>query len=136
MVHPLNDLLKKDKKFIWSNKCQESFDLLKKHFTEEPVLMMPDHTRPFQIQNDLSLFATGGILMQMDTNGDHHPCAYLSKSLTKEQRSYYTDDRELLAIVRTLKEWRHYIKGSGHTTTILSDHDNLRHFQVPQTIGQ
>ena len=47
LAHPLNDLLKKDKKFIWSNKCQESFDLLKKHFTEEPVLMMPDHTRPF-----------------------------------------------------------------------------------------
>ena len=127
LAHPLNDLLKKDKKFIWSNKCQESFDLLKKCFTEEPVLMMPDHTRPFQIQVDLSLFATGGILTQMDTNGDHHPCAYLSKSLTKEQRKYDTGDRELLAIVHMLKEWRHYIQGSGHTTTILSDHDNHRH---------
>ena len=72
----------------------------------------------------------------MDTNGDHHPCAYLSKSLTKEQRNYDTGNRELLAIVRVLKEWRHYIQGSGHTTTILSDHDNLRHFRVPQTIGR
>ena len=125
MVHPLNDLLKKDKKFIWSKECQESFDLLKKHFTEEPVLMMPDHTRPFQIRVDSSLFATGGILTQMDTNGDRHPCAYLSKSLTKKQRNYDTGDRELLAIVRVLKEWRHYIQGSGHTITILSDHDNL-----------
>ena len=77
----------------------KSFDLLKKHFTEEPVLMMPDHTRPFQIQVDSSLFTTGGILTQMDTNGDFHPCAYLSKSLTKEQRNYNTGDRELLAIV-------------------------------------
>ena len=96
---------------------------------------MPDHTRPFQIQVDSSLFTTGGILTQMDTNGDHHPCAYLSKSLTKEQRNYDTGDRELLAIVPVLKEWRHYIQGSGHTTTVLSDHDNLRHFKVPQTIG-
>ena len=72
----------------------------------------------------------------MDTNGDHHPCAYLSKSLTKEQRNYNTGDRELLAIVQALKEWRHYIEGSGHTTTILSDHNNLRHFNVSQTIGQ
>ena len=48
LAHPLNNLLKKDKKFIWSNECQESFDLLKKRFTEEPVLMMPDHTRLFQ----------------------------------------------------------------------------------------
>ena len=49
LAHPLNDLLKKDKKFIWSKECQESFDLLKKRFTEEPVLMMPDHTKLFQI---------------------------------------------------------------------------------------
>ena len=104
-AHPLNDLLKKDKKFMWSNKCQESFDLLKKQFTEEPVLMMPDHTRPFQIQVNSSLSTTGGILTQMDTNGDCHPCAYLSKSLTKEQRNYDTGDGEVLAIVRTLKEW-------------------------------
>ena len=67
LAHPLNGLLKNNKKFIWSKECQESFDLLKKHFTEEPVLMMPDHTRPFQIQVDSSLFTTGGILIQMDT---------------------------------------------------------------------
>ena len=98
--------------------------------------MMPDHTRPLQIQVNSSLFATGGILTQMDTNGDHHPRAYLSKSLTKEQRNYNTGDRELFAIVHTLKEWQHYIQGSGHTTTVLSDHDNLRHFKVLQTIGR
>jgi RNase H-like domain found in reverse transcriptase/Integrase zinc binding domain/Integrase core domain len=98
--------------------------------------MMPDHSKPFQIQVDSSLFATGGILSQTDANGDRHPCAYLSKSLTKEQRNYDTGDRELLGIVRALKEWRHYIQGSGHTTTVLSDHDNLRHFRVPQTIGR
>jgi hypothetical protein len=43
LTHPLHDLLKKDKKFVWSEECQESFDQLKKRFTEEPVLMMPDH---------------------------------------------------------------------------------------------
>ena len=97
--------------------------------------MMPDHTRPSQIQVDSSLFATGGILMQINTNGDCHPCTYLSKILTKEQRNYDTGDRELLAIVQALKEWWHYIQGSGHTMVILSDHDYLRHFKVPQTIG-
>jgi hypothetical protein len=136
LAHPLHDLLKKDKKFVWSEECQGSFDQLKKRFTEEPVLMMPDHSKPFQIQVDSLLFATGGILTQMDTNGDRHPCAYLSKSLRKEQRNYDTGDRKLLAIVWALKEWRHYIQGSGHTTIVLYDHDNLQHFKVPQTIGQ
>jgi RNase H-like domain found in reverse transcriptase/Reverse transcriptase (RNA-dependent DNA polymerase) len=93
LAHPLNDLLKKDKKFVWSEEWQESFDQLKKRFTEEPVLMTLDHSKPFQIQVDSFLFTTGGILSQMDTNGDRHPCAYLSKSLTKEQRNYDTGDR-------------------------------------------
>jgi hypothetical protein len=125
LAHPLHDLSKKNKKFVWSEEFQESFDQLKKQFTEEPVLMMLDHLKPFQIQVDSSLFATGGILTQMDTNGDRHPCAYFFKSLTKEQRNYDTEDRELLAIVWALKEWRHYIQGSGHTIIVLSDHDNL-----------
>jgi RNase H-like domain found in reverse transcriptase/Reverse transcriptase (RNA-dependent DNA polymerase) len=125
LAHLLHDLLKKDKKFVWSEECQESFDQLKKRFTKEPVLMMPNHSKPFQIQVDSLLFTTGGILTQMDTNRDRHPCTYLSKSLTKEQRNYDTGDRELLAIVWALKQWRHYIQGSGHTTIVLSDHDNL-----------
>ena len=49
LARPLNDLTKKDKKFDWTKECQKSFDLLKEKFTSEPVLMMPDHTKPFQI---------------------------------------------------------------------------------------
>ena len=43
----LNDLLEKDQKFEWTEECQRAFDDLKKWFTEEPVLMMPDQTWPF-----------------------------------------------------------------------------------------
>ena len=46
-----------------------AFDKLK-CFTEEPVLMMPDQTRPFQIETDASKYATGAILTQLDANGD------------------------------------------------------------------
>jgi hypothetical protein len=55
LAHPLHDLLKKDKEFVWSEKCQESFDQLKKRFTEEPVLMMPDHLKLFQIHLPLEV---------------------------------------------------------------------------------
>ena len=40
LAQPLNDLMKKDKKFEWTTKCQEVFDILKQWFTEEPVLLM------------------------------------------------------------------------------------------------
>ena len=70
MAKPLNDLLKKDQKFEWTKAQQDTFDELKKCFTEEPVLMMPDHTKPFQIKTDASKYATGAVLTQLDANGD------------------------------------------------------------------
>src|SRR5277367_5168266 len=135
LAQPLNELLKKDKRFKWNTNQQQAFDILKQRFTEEPVLMMPDHTRPFQIEVDASKYATGGILTQTDSNGARHPCAFISKSMNDAQRNYDTGDRELLAIIRALQEWRHYIQGSPHTTTLFSDHENLTYFRMPQTLS-
>ena len=42
IAKPMNDLLKKNQPFIWSRQAQKAFDTLKKRFTEEPVLAMPD----------------------------------------------------------------------------------------------
>ena len=99
LAQPLNDLLKKDKKFEWTSSQQHAFETLKKRFTEELVLMMPDHSKPFQIEVDASKYATGAILTQMDLNGDRHPCAFISKSMSQTQQNYDTGDRELLAII-------------------------------------
>jgi RNase H-like domain found in reverse transcriptase len=81
LAQPLNDLTKKDKKFEWTTECQEAFDTIKKRFMEEPVLLMPDQSRPFQIESDASKVATGAVLTQLDLNGDRHLIAFLSKTL-------------------------------------------------------
>jgi RNase H-like domain found in reverse transcriptase len=70
LARPLNDLMKKDKKFEWSTKCQEAFETMKKRFMEEPVLFMPNQSKPFQIKSDASKVATGAVLTQLDSNGD------------------------------------------------------------------
>jgi RNase H-like domain found in reverse transcriptase/Reverse transcriptase (RNA-dependent DNA polymerase) len=70
LAQPLNDLTKKDKKFEWSTDCQEAFDTMKKQFMEEPVLLMPDQSKPFQIESDTSKVATGAVLTQLDSNGN------------------------------------------------------------------
>ena len=105
LVKPLNDLLKKDQKFEWTEECQRAFDDLKKQFTEEPVLMMPDQTRPFQIKTDASKYATGAVLTQSDSNGDRHPISFISKTFSPAEQNYEIYDRELLAIIWALEEW-------------------------------
>src|SRR6202789_1534052 len=136
VARPLNDLLKKDKVFDWTDKCQQSFDDLKRRFTEEPVLMMPDHSRPFQIEADASKYASGAVLTQCDVNGDQHPVAFISKTFSPAERNYEIYDRELLAIIRALEEWRHYIQGSSHQTIVLSDHKNLMYYREAKKLNR
>jgi RNase H-like domain found in reverse transcriptase/Integrase zinc binding domain len=135
LVLPLNNLLWKDMKFNWNHKCQEAFETLKGQFLQEPMLMMPDHSKPFQIESDASKYTSGAVLTQMDINGDRHPVAFLLKTFTDMEWQYEIYDRELLGIVQALKEWRHYIQGSGHTTLIHTDHQNLTYFQKAQKLS-
>jgi RNase H-like domain found in reverse transcriptase/Reverse transcriptase (RNA-dependent DNA polymerase) len=135
LVLPLNNLLRKDTKFDWNDQCQEAFETLKGRFLQEPVLMMPDHSKPFQIKSDASKYAFGVVLTQMDINGDRHPVAFLSKTFTNTECWYEIYDRELLGIVWALKKWRHYIQGSGHMTLIHMDHRNLTYFWKAQKLS-
>ena len=123
-----NLLTKKDQPFNWTTECQQAFEELKRCFTEEPVLIMPDQTKPFQIECDASKYASGAVLTQNDGNSNRHPCAFISKTFSETERNYKIYDQELLAIIQALEEWRHYIQGSPHTTLILSDHKNLTYY--------
>ena len=121
----LNKLLRKDKKFEWTSPWQLAFNTLKVRFLEAPVLQMPDPLKPFVVRSDTSKFASGAVLQQQDTNGDWHPCSYLSQSFNAMEQNYKIYDRKLLAIIWALTEWRHYLLGSPHPVTVLSDHKNL-----------
>jgi RNase H-like domain found in reverse transcriptase len=90
--------------------------------------MMPDHSKPFQIKLDALKYTSGAVFTQTDINGDKHPVAFLSKTFTDTERQYEIYDRELLGIVRDLKEWQHYIQGLGRTTSVHTDHRNLTYF--------
>ena len=78
LAQPLNQLLKKDQPFIWNDNAQTSFNEMKKWFTEELVLMMPNQMKPFQIECDASKWALGAVLTQLNINDDQHSCAFIS----------------------------------------------------------
>jgi hypothetical protein len=129
-------LTKKDQKFEWTKECQEAFDCLKIKFTEEPVLMIPDHLKSFQIESYASKVATGAVLTQLNSNGDQHPCAFISKMFSPTEQNYEIYNRELLGIIRALEGWRHYIQGCKHMTIIYSDHKNLTYFRTAQKLNR
>ena len=61
--------------------------------------------------------------------------AFLSQTFSDTERQYEIYDQELLGIIRALKEWHHYIQGSGHTTITFSDHKNLTYFRQAQKLN-
>ena len=97
---------------------------------------MPDQTKPFQIETDASKYATGAVLTQLDSNGNRHPISFISKTFSPTKQNYEIYDREILAIIRALNEWRHYIQGTSHTTTILSNHKNLTYYREAQRLNR
>src|SRR4029077_20729609 len=74
--------------------------------------------------------------MQKDDNGTLHPCSYISQTFSLAERNYQIYDRELLGIIRALEEWKHYVLGSAHTTTIFTDHNNLRYYRSAQRLNR
>jgi len=124
-VRPLTALTKKDKPFEWTTECQNAFDTLKARFIEAPVLMMPDQDKPFYLETDASAFASGAVLMQKDDNGHLHPNGYLFRTFNETEQRYQIYDRELLALIRGLTEWKVYLDGAHHIVTVFIDHDNL-----------
>ena len=98
--------------------------------------MMPDQTKLFQIKCDTLKYMLGAVLTQLDSNRDQHPCAFISKMFSPTERNYEIYNRELLAIIQALEEWRHYIQGSPHITVIFSNHKNLTYFQEARKLNR
>ncbi|KAK1664912.1 hypothetical protein QYE76_053071 [Lolium multiflorum] len=107
IARPMTQLLKKDKKFEWTDKCEESFQQLKLRLTSAPILIMPDITKPFDVYCDASKIGLGCVLMQ-----EGKVISYLSRQLKQHEQNYPTHDLELAAVVLALKVWRHYLMGN------------------------
>ena len=86
-------------------------------------------TKPFTVMTNASLTATRAVLMQADFNGDLYPYAFLSKTLSAAEQNYDIFDWELLAVIHTLTEWKHYLQGMDHPITMVTDHKNLSYFK-------
>ncbi|RVW72369.1 Retrovirus-related Pol polyprotein from transposon 17.6 [Vitis vinifera] len=97
LARPLCELLVKDAKFVWDDRCQWSFE-------------------------ELNDFAIGFVLGQRE-DGKPYVIYYASKMLNEAQRNYTTTEKELLAVVFALDKFRVYlIKDKKRVENVVADH--------------
>lgn len=118
LTAPITDLLKKSKKFKWSEEAEKALEELKSVLTSAPVLANPDYTRPFIIETDASQLAVGAALLQEFDDGKRI-IGYYSKKLSSTQRKYAATEKECLAVLMAVENFRHYIEGT--TFTVITD---------------
>ena len=107
---PLTFLTKKDIPFIWGDSQSNAFNQLKQDLTTPPVLAYPDYSREFYLATDASDQGIGSALMQQDDRKKLQPIAFYSRKFrTKAEQIMSTFDKEGLAIIESLKHFRHII---------------------------
>lgn len=75
------------------------------------MLAIPNDVNLFRVEANSSGFVTGGVLLQQQ-EGKWRVIAYRSSSLTSAEWNYDIYDKEMLAIVQALRDWRQYLLGA------------------------
>ena len=135
VARPLNDLTKKDQAFEWKESQQTAFDTLKQWFTTAPILAFPDIDRQFCLETDALDFATGAVLSILKDD-KWHPVAYSSHSMSPEEHNYPIADKEMLSVIQSVEEWRHYLEGANLQFEVWNDHANLQWFMKQQDLNR
>ena len=119
IAFPLTSLLKADKDFVWGNEQQKAFVQLKERLVQAPILSYPDFKSKFYVACDASNVGVGAVLLQ---KGDRRlmPISFASRVLSPAERNYSVTEKELLAVVWSLKKFRHTIL--GFPVQIITDH--------------
>ena len=135
VAEPLHRLTKKNVPFRWDDEQEAAFSQLKNIFISGPVLVLWQFDREAMLEADCSGRAIGACLSQK-VDGIWHPVGYYSAGLSAAERNYTIHDKELLAIVKSLKFWSAELIGVHKPFTILTDHKNLEYFTTIRELSE
>ena len=102
---------------------------MKEKINTAPVLALSNLQQPFEIETDAIIYTMGAVLMQYCK-----PICYLSKKFNEFVVNYPTYDKELYALVQSVKKWKHYLLGKE--TIIHIDHHPLHYLQAQTKLQQ
>ena len=108
--------------FYWRDRHQACFEKMKELAITAPMLSHPSPSGLFILDTDASGNQIGAALSQVQ-NGVVKPICFASHVLLKQHRNYCTMRKELLAVVKFCRQFRHYLL--GRFFLIRSDHNSL-----------
>ncbi|GJQ93434.1 putative reverse transcriptase domain-containing protein [Tanacetum coccineum] len=116
ITKPMTKLTQKKVKFVWGDKQEAAFQLLKQNLCSAPILALPEGSKDFIAYCEASKKGLGVVLMQREK-----VISYASRQLKIHEKNYTTHDLELKVVAFALKIWRHYLYGTK--CTLLIDYD-------------
>lgn len=128
VVHPITPLQQKGKKFVWSDRCERPFRILKKCLMTLPILVGLDPQGEFFIYTDASLEGIGGVLIQEGRVVSFEYC-----KLKYNELNYPTHDLELATVFHVLVKWRNFLL--GWRFTLKTDHLSLCHLLLQPNLN-
>jgi hypothetical protein len=91
---PLRELLKNDRKFVWTKECEESFQELKEKLITAPVLMLPKLDQAYFVSTDASRSGIAWTIQQKDEQGRLRPVLFGGRALKDSEKRYNVHDLE------------------------------------------
>jgi RNase H-like domain found in reverse transcriptase len=142
-IHNYSDIVVLLTCLTWKNipwnfdeSCKLAFLTLKQAFIFAPVLTHYKPGCPLVIETDASDYALAAILSQVESNREIHPVTYLSRTFSDTELNYDMHDKELMAIYKAFKAWRHYLKGTKVLIDVVMDHKNLEYFCTTRILSR
>ena len=83
---------------------------MKEIFTMEPILAAPDLDREIGVEADMLDYATEGVLLMKYRDDKWRLVAYILKLLNNTEKNYKIHNKEMLAVIRCLEAWRHFLE--------------------------
>ncbi|OWY94078.1 reverse transcriptase, partial [Phytophthora megakarya] len=107
------------------DKAKEAFEIFKRKITSTPLLRHPDCTKPFVIIPHANPWAACAVLGQ-EHEGIIQPVRFTGRVLNESELRYHIAEKEVLAILRVLEQFRPLIYGSETPIVIYTRHSVLK----------
>ena len=112
---PLRQLLRKDNSWVWDTPQETAFQEIKSMLMSNCVLAHYDLKSPSIIATDASQHGIGAVLLQEDSDGNHRPVCFASRSLSDTEKNYAVIEKESLATTWACEKFRDYVLGTKFT---------------------